>query len=166
MSIGSTMDNHRGVFIAITAIAALTLVVGCMPEKKNTGDPILSGSADTSAPTDTGGGGSTTTDTTGDGSSTATDTSGGGGSTTPADTSGGGGGPQPECKIFEDCTKKGIAPACKVWKCKANECKAEPTVALQGTDCKTAGCPKDCKCIKPPNKAILNCLPPKPPKKG
>ncbi len=62
MSIGSRICTHRGVFIAISAIAAMTLVVGCMPEKKTDEELAKLSKADagTSAPTDAGGGGSTT----------------------------------------------------------------------------------------------------------
>ena len=169
MSIDSTMHNHRGVFIAISAIAALTLVVGCMPDKKTDDELAKLSKADagTSAPTDSGGGSSTTTDTGGGGSSTASDTGGGGSSTTP-DTSGGGGSMTPadtrgeapfQCTPDICLSTHPKTPACGAWKCVKNVCKT--TWLPNGAPCKTDKCQANCKCIKLPKNQTPNCLPPK-----
>ena len=164
MSIGSRICTHRGVFIAISAIAAMTLVVGCMPEKKTDEELAKLSKADagTSAPTDAGGGGSTTpADTSGGGSSTTTDT-GGGGSTTPADTSGGS--TTKKCSEQECLASHPNTPPCGAWACENDACKQ--IWKKLGESCKANNCQVSCACVQTPKKKQLTCLPPKPPGKG
>ncbi len=171
MSIVSTLHNQRGLFLAISTVAALTLVLGCMPDKK-TDDELAEVSktdAGTSAPTDAGDGDSTTQDTTAGDSSTPGGPSDGGstppvdtsdgGPTTPADTSSGGDTSPKECTTAMECASKKAPPPCKVWLCtKSNMCQPVPNPKLKGTKC--SPCPqKQCTCKQPLKEFGLKCLP-------